>query len=110
VLVCPERVWADPGENISPEMRKHTKSDGDVRLLAGRNKDGSGVIMIAAFMWMDLQFELEIAGMGAFDAAVFVTDKTRDQEPAAFTRAGNTLRIMKPSSSAVYSIFLTPKN
>ena len=110
VLACPERVWADPGENISPEMRKHTKSDGDVRLLAGRDGKGGGVIMVAAFMWMDLQFELEIAGLGPFDAAVLVTDKTRDQEPAAFTRSGDTLKIMKPSSSAVYSIFLTPKN
>ena len=110
MLACPERVWADPGENISPEMQKHTKSDGDIRILAGRNEDGSGVIMIAAFMWMDLQFELGIAGMEAFDATVLVTDKTRDQEPAAFTRSGSTLKIMKPSSSAVYSVFLTPKN
>ena len=110
VLQCPERVWADAGATISPEIRKHGGTQaGDVRILAGRNTDGVGVVMVAAYMWQDLDFTLEIAGLDAFDADVRVTDRTCNMMPAAFLRTGNTLRIDKPSSSAVYLIRLTPR-
>ncbi|MBQ9335897.1 MAG: hypothetical protein IJS14_01200 [Lentisphaeria bacterium] len=111
VLHCPERVWADPGDTISPELRKHGGSAaGDVRILAGRENSGEGVVMIAVYMWMDLRFELEIAGMDDFDVTVWVTDKDHNQAPVPFVRRGNILEIMKPSSSAVYEMHLIPKS
>ena len=66
--------------------------------------------MIAVYMWMDLRFELEIAGMDDFDVTVWVTDKDHNQAPVPFVRRGNILEIMKPSSSAVYEMHLIPKS
>ena len=110
VLKCTERVWADTGETLSEAIREHSKSQvGDVRILAGRDNSGNGVIMVAAFMWLDLKFELEISGLEKFAVNIFVTDKYGDQTPASFIRRGNVLEIMKPSSSAVYEIHLIPE-
>ena len=99
-----------PERSLVTELRKHGGTQaGDVRIPAGRNTDGVGVVMVAAYMWLDLDFTLEIAGLDAFDADVRVTDRTCDMVPAAFLRTGNTLRIDKPSSSAVYLIRLIPR-
>ena len=100
------RVHCVPDE-LSPRLQHDLASQkGDCAILAGKNAEGDGAILISFLFDIAIEFQVEIAGMHDYDLQVRVVDADKDFDNAVYTRRGNTLTIRKPSYAAVYLIEL----
>ena len=105
----PRRVYAEP-DVLSPQLQHDLASQkGDCMILAGKNDNGDGAILISYMFSIDIEFQVEIPGLADYDVCVRVVDKNKDMDNAVFTRRGDTLTIRKSSYCAIYLIELFKK-
>ncbi len=105
----PRRVFAEP-DQLSPKLQLDLKSQkGDCMILAGKNDDGDGAILVSYMFSIDIEFQVEIPGLDDYEVQVRVVDSAKSLDNAVYTKRGNTLTIRKSSYCAIYLIELRKK-